>query len=358
MNKIILSVTNDLSTDQRVNKVANSLFNAGYKVLLVGRMKSDSIPLMKRRYKCVRFNLFFERGFLFYLEYNIRLFFFLLFSRFDFLVANDLDTLLANYCVSKVRAKKLIYDSHELFTEIPELNNKKYTKYIWICLESMILPRIKYSYTVSASIALYYYNKYGIPMTLVRNFPFHSKLPVKKFKKNSIKKIIYQGAVNKDRGIALMIKSMQYVDAVLYIYGSGDILDEMCVLVKKLKLCNKVFFKGRVSFDKLFQFTSQADLGLSFEEDTCLSYRFSLPNKIFDYINSEIPILISDLPEFKKVIYSYNVGEVLLSRDEKEVASQITKILNVPREDWSKNMKLAKKEFCWENEEPKLLSCF
>ena len=358
MKKIILSVTNDLATDQRVDKVANTLVNAGFQVLLIGRLKSDSIDLKKQNYQCIRLSLFFSRGFLFYMEFNIRLFIFLLIRRCDILVANDLDTLFPNFLVSKIRNKKLIYDSHELFSELPELLNRKRVKYVWMLLESLLLPRLKYSYTVSESIANYYSDKYGINMGVVRNVPFYKSINIDIIPSSDFKKIIYQGAVNKDRGISIMIRSMQYIDAKLYIFGSGDVIDTMVDLVKLLKLNNKVVFKGRVRFDHLFQFTCNTDLGLSFEEDTCLSYKFSLPNKIFDYINAEIPILISDLPEFRKVVKAYKVGEVLLSREPKLVASQINKLLCKPKVNWSKGIRLAKKNFCWENEESTLLSFF
>ena len=358
MKKIILSVTNDLSTDQRVDKVANSLVNAGFQVLLIGRLKCDSVDLKKQNYQCIRLRLFFSRGFLFYMEFNIRLFIFLLIRRCDILVANDLDTLLPNFLVSKIRNKKLIYDSHELFSELPELLNRKRVQYVWILLESLLLPRLKNSYTVSESIANYYSNKYDINMGIVRNVPLYKSINIDTVHSSDFKKIIYQGAINKDRGISLMIRSMQYIDAKLYIYGSGDVINTMVDLVKVLSLDSKVVFKGHVRFDQLWQFTRTADLGLSFEEDTCLAYRFSLPNKIFDYINAEIPILISDLPEFKKVINTYNVGEVLVSRETKLVASQVNKLLCKPKESWSESMKLAKKDFCWENEESTLLSFF
>ena len=173
-----------------------------------------------------------------------------------------------------------------------------------------------------------------------------------------MKKIIYQGAINKDRGVDLMIESMQYVDAKLYILGSGDLLYEMMEYAEKLNLDDKVFFIGKLNFEDLFSITQTADLGLSFEKDTCLAYRYSLPNKIFDYIHAEIPILISDLPEFKQIIEEYDVGLVLNSRDPKEVASQINKLLAVDKNMWLSKISLAKQVLCWENEEKKLLSIF
>jgi len=135
-------------------------------------------------------------------------------------------------------------------------------------------------------------------------------------------------------------------------------LDVLMSYTKDLNLQNKVNFLGKIPFSKLHVITDNADLGLSFEEDTCLAYRYALPNKVFDYISSEIPILLSDLPEFKKIIQKYNVGMILKSRKPKDVADQITQILSINKSEFLSELKVAKKDFCWENEEKELLSFF
>ena len=135
-------------------------------------------------------------------------------------------------------------------------------------------------------------------------------------------------------------------------------MGEMIERVKNINLEHKITFLGQVHFDKLFAITSRADLGLSFEHDTCLAYRYSLPNKIFDYINAEIPVLISDLPEFRTIINTYKVGEVLNSRHPKDIANQINQLLCVPKEDWRDQLTLAKTQFNWAVERDKLLSFF
>tara|TARA_B100000902_G_C27265091_1_gene893051 strand:- start:34 stop:1113 length:1080 start_codon:yes stop_codon:yes gene_type:complete len=358
LKKVIISVTNDLTTDQRVHKVAGSLICAGFSVLLVGAVKRKTIRLDKRKYQFFRFNMFFKKSFLFYFEYNVRLFFFLLINKSDILLSNDLDTLCANYFVSRLKKIKLVYDSHELFSELPELLGRKFVKNIWLIMENFFLKRIDSSYTVSASIANYYKEKYGIDMSVISNFPNAVSLKSHYDNSNFVKKIIYQGAVNRDRGIELMIDSMKYIDAQLYIVGGGDILDEIINYVAELKLNDKVFVLGRIPFPDLFQITKEAHLGLSFERDTCLAYRYSLPNKIFDYINAEIPILVSDLPEFKNVIQTHNVGMILKSRHVRDVAEQINLMLSQPKSNWYNALLNAKKQYCWENQEKKLLTFF
>src|SRR3989338_2252762 len=150
--KVILSVTNDLVTDQRVNRVCNSLLNLNYEVLLVGRQLKNSLPV-NRKYPTKRFNLLFNKGFLFYANYNVRLFWLLLFSKSTLLWSNDLDTLPANYLVSKLKGIKLVYDSHEYFTEVPELVNRPKIQKIWLSIEQWIFPKLKNVITVSNQIA-------------------------------------------------------------------------------------------------------------------------------------------------------------------------------------------------------------
>ncbi len=140
MKRIIVSVTNDLTTDQRVAKVCDTLTKMGFSVLLIGRKLKNSENI-NRNYKIVRFRLLFNKGFLFYAEYNLRLFFKLLFLKKDVLLSNDLDTLLPNYLIHKIFKTKLVYDSHELFTEVPELTNRPFVQKFWLTIEKNIFTK-------------------------------------------------------------------------------------------------------------------------------------------------------------------------------------------------------------------------
>ena len=133
-------------TDQRVARTCSVLQDLNYDVLLVGRQKRDSQPLPKRENECKRMKLLFEQGPQFYFFFNLRLFFVLLFNKADVLLANDLDTLWPNYVVSKLKGIPLIYDSHEIFCEVPELQANPTKKRIWEKLESRIVPKLKYCF--------------------------------------------------------------------------------------------------------------------------------------------------------------------------------------------------------------------
>lgn len=358
LKKIIVTVTNDLTSDQRVHKVCRTLHNAGYDVFLIGRKLSNSKPL-NRSYRTKRISLLFNKGVLFYAEFNLRLFFVLLFYKKDVLLANDLDTLLPNYLISKLQIKKLVYDSHELFSEIPELVNKPFTKKVWRSLERRVLPKLKNTYTVSNSIADYYDKKYQTKFKVIRNLPLMIRTISKgnfSFDHKGEKIILYQGAINIGRGLELIINTMPFIsNCILVIIGNGDIIKNLKSYVKNINLVKKVRFLESLTPNELQKITPLANIGISIEEDLGLNYRFSLPNKIFDYINAEVPILVSNLPEMRKIIDTHKVGEIVKERSPQKLALQIKELL---KKDYSEELKKAKKELIWENQEEELLAIF
>lgn len=356
MKKIIVSVTNDLTTDQRVEKVCNSLQKFGFDITLVGRKLPNSLPI-NRNYKTKRFTLLFNKGFLFYAEYNLRLFWWLLFTKKDILLSNDLDTLLPNFLISKLQQKKIVFDSHELFSEIPELVHKPFVKKFWLQLERFLLPKIKNSYTVCNAIANYYNTKYNSNFKVVRNFPISKKIEKGTLPFSTSKKIIlYQGALNIGRGLELLIDTMPFLNNFIFvIIGAGDIEQQLHKKVKTQKLHDKVLFLEKLTPEELQKITPFASVGISMEEDLGLNYRYALPNKIFDYIQAEVPVLVADLPEMKQIVLNYKIGKIALSRSPENIAEQIK---NITSKNYSTQLKKAKKKLIWENEEQVLQTLF
>ena len=357
MKRILISVTNDLTTDQRVEKTCEVLSEIGYDVLLVGRKLKKSLPI-QRNYKTIRFRLLFNKGFLFYAEFNIRLFIFLLFTKKDLLFSNDLDTLLPNYIIGKLQNKKLVFDSHELFSEIPELVNKQQVKKVWLFLEKTIIPKLQNVITVSDSIKNHYHNLYGISAIVIRNIPKIEHINQKNFEIDAEEKkvILYQGSVNIGRGIELMIDTMALLDEYLFIViGDGDILEQLNEKVSNLSLHNKVKFLGKKTPEELKELTPNATIGMSLEEDLGLNYRYALPNKIFDYLHANVPVIVADLPEMRSLIKKHPIGEILIERTPKTLAKTIISMTN---NSYEKELKTAKKELNWSKEKEKLISIF
>ncbi len=359
--RVTVSVINDLVTDQRVHKVCTSLKKAGYDVSLIGRKLRNS-PDVDREYAIHRMYLIFNRSFFFYAEYNFRLFFYLLFSKTDIFLSNDTDTLPANYFASKIRRKPLIFDAHEIFPEVPEVVERSFVKQFWTKIEDYIFPKLKYSYTVCQSIADIYNEKYNIEMKVVRNIPFADTNPAtigtsnpvdiknKLFPGHNNRYILlYQGAVNLGRGIEWIINTMPYLDEyVFYIAGDGDKRQEMQELVSERKVSDRVKFLGRIPFEQLSDYTTCSDIGISLLENRGLNYFYSLPNRIFDFIRKNIPILATDFPEIRKIIAHYNIGELVDDYDPAQLAATIRN-MTAKGKNWDGFAK-ANAELTWENE--------
>ena len=359
MKRIIISITNDLYSDRRVLKVAHSCFNNGYKVLVIGRKKRDSQTLILP-FKYRLLPLCFQRSALFFAEYNIKLFFVLLFSKADILLANDTDTLVANYLVSKLRRKKLVFDAHEIYPELPELSQRPKIKRIWEKIENWIFPNLKYSYTVCQSISDYYNKKYGITMKVVRNIPQKITYEGDKLLDYHGKKIIlYQGALNIGRGLEWIIDTMPFVhNAVFVIIGDGLITNKLKERVNKLQLQDKVFFLGRISGSELYKYTPSADLGVCLLENRGLNYYYSLPNRIFDYLNAGVPVLATDFPEISNIVNHHKTG-ILINRYEPEYLAKVLNDFFASEFDTSRFAEISQM-YCWENEKKgvlELLAC-
>lgn len=358
MKKVILSVTNDLSYDHRIHRIASTLSKNGFETTVIGRKLPNSSSLAKYSYTTERMSILFNKGALFYLFYNIQLFFKLIFRNVDILIANDTDTLLANYLAFKLKRCELIFDSHELFSEVPEIQNKPFVKGVWKRIEKAVIPKLKMNYTVSQSIARYYNEKYQAPFEVIRNLPFkRGTIKPKEIylpKEKSI--LIYQGSVNKGRGIEDVLNCLKYIPQVHFlIVGDGDILSNIKEQVKKLNLLTQVTIVGGVPFNEVARYTQLATLGMSLEQDMGLNYKYALPNKIFDYLQSQIPVIVRGLPEMKTFIEKCKVGKTVpIYCEPKELAKIISDTIE-NKDAYKEDILHFSKILVWEEEEKKYL---
>jgi glycosyltransferase involved in cell wall biosynthesis len=334
--RAIVSVTNDLLTDNRVNKVCTFLHDQGYEVTLVGRRRKDSRELTVRAYTMVRFRLPFEKGALFYMSFNIRLFFYLLTHRCDLLVSNDLDTLLANYAAHRFKlGTQIVYDSHEYFTEVPELIHRKRIQHFWETLEAWIFPRLAHVYTVNRSIAALYEKKYHKKLGVVRNVPplWHAKdIPSKSslgLPENTFLIILQGAGINVDRGAEEALEAVAELDGCCLVFvGDGDVIPKLKQEVQRRSLQEKVHFFGKRPYHEMMYFTFHADVGLSLDKADNINYLFSLPNKVFDYMHAGTPVVCTDLPEVRAIVDKYDAGIVLPEMSVTAIKEALTELMH------------------------------
>jgi len=358
-----VSVINDLVTDGRVKKTCQTLVECGYEVVLIGRELPGSLPLPNWPYRAERMKLFFKKGPFFYFFFNLRLLFRLLSSKSDLLVANDLDTLLPNYLASKWKKIPLVYDSHELFCEVPELQHSHLKRGIWQQLEKTIVPNLKHCITVNDSIAKIFKDRYQVSFAVVRNIPewnspkFRSRLELGLPEDKKI--VILQGAgINIQRGAEEVVEAMQWVEgALLLIIGGGDVWPELHKRVDRFGLRDKVQLIDKLPKEQLVAYTMVSDLGLSLDKNTNLNYYYSLPNKLFDYLFAGVPVLASRLPELEKIISTYVVGDFIENHEVKHIAAKLNELLHDPKlQQYKTNTRNVQQAYNWPLEKLRLIA--
>lgn len=359
--QITLLVSNDIQFDQRMIRIATSLQKEGYHIILVGRQKkTKTIPTYS--FKTHLLDCYFSNGVLFYLEFNLRLFIYLCSRKRDVIYAVDFDTLPATFLYHMIYSKPFVFDSHELYTEVPELQNHKIKKWIWEMVGKTAIPSATFSMTVSESLAHYLSLKYGVNFVTIRNLPFKKSIgSIDIAQRRNNKWIYYQGMLHQGRGIDFLIKSMVELPTwTLILAGEGDTSGELKTLSKKLGLEKQVIFKGMIQPEDLIDIAKYAWIGINLLEDNSLSYYYSLANKTFDYFQARLPAIHIDFPEYR-LMASENESICLL--DKMETADFVTIIKNIwENENQYKNMVFAAEQaaenYVWENEEKKLISQF
>lgn len=335
-----------------MQRIAGSLSAGGFEVVLVGRKKKDSTPLSAKPFFQKRLFCFFERGFLFYLEYNLRLFLWLLFTRADILCAIDLDTILPCYFSSLLKRQKRVYDAHELFTEQAEIIRRPRVQKIWLWIEQFTVPKFIHGYTVNTFIADTFFKKYGVRYTVIRNLPvFYALEPT-----TPEAYILYQGAVNEGRCFETLIPAMQSVPMPLWICGEGSFFEQTKLLIRQYGLEEKIILKGLVEPSQLKAITQKATVGLTLFSLKGLNQYQSLGNRFFDYMMAGIPQLCVNYPEYKKINDEYGFAHLIDEPDSISIARELNKILTdrVLYQELQQNALKARSVLNWNLEEKKL----
>jgi hypothetical protein len=327
--RLLFTVTTDLSYDQRMQRICGSLAQAGYNVALVGWQREASVVLTPQLYTQHRLRGWFQSGKLFYLEYNIRLFWYLLRQRADAWACADLDAALPTWARARLGGEPFAYDAHELFTEVPEVVGRPRVQRLWQWVENFIVPRAQLCYTVGPALArLFAQRQPGSTFAVVRNVPVseyqlasnneQAASDNQQVTSSSLPPatLLYQGALNAGRGLAQLLDAMPLVPARLVICGEGDCSAALRAQAQQLGLlaataaypAGQVEFRGYVLPAALRQLTAQATVGIMLLENTGLSYYYSLANKFFDYVQAGIPQLCIDFPEYRALNAQHEVA--------------------------------------------------
>lgn len=348
-------MTNDLSFDQRMQRIAGSLVAAGYAVTLVGYEKSWSVPLREESWQQKRVKLWFRKGVLFYLTYNLRLLVHLLTGRYDAIGAVDLDTLPAAWLAARLRGLPLAHDAHEYFTELPELVDRPRKRAVWSWLARRLYPRVRHHSTVSQGIAEALEAETGRRFAVLPNMPV-LRSGMQPAEQPVPGHVLYQGTLNAGRGLEAAIRATRLVDATLDMAGEGDRSAELRDLASAEGRPDAVRFLGYLEPDVLRAHTRNAWLGINLLEARGQSYWFSLSNKFFDYVHAGLPQLAMDFPEYRRYNDQFEVAVLLPEATPEAVAEAIAGLKADPAR-WQRlrdNCLKARRVWNWQGVEPEL----
>ncbi|NFP92688.1 glycosyltransferase family 4 protein [Clostridium sporogenes] len=385
LKNILMVVQNDFVNDSRIIKEANTLGRCGFNVkvlalhnkglkeeekfeyFIVKRIKLNTRDRLSKNKlsQIVKYMEFKKKCLQEAKKFNP-----------DIVHCHDIYTLPIGKVIikklSNTKKIKLIYDSHELWSQASNnLSMPNILVKLQNNIEKNVIKKCDKVITVSDSIAQYLMKQYKLEKkpTIIRNIPymkkeitnksiFHEKFNIEKNKKI----VLYQGAVGKGRGIENLIKAMQYTkdNIVLVILGNGSMVKKYKEMANKLAVKDKVYFHSAVDPKELIDYTSSANLGMSLIFNICLSYYYSLPNKMFEYIQGEIPVLCSNYPDMKEIIQNYGVGQTVEPNDVGEIAKAINEILSKDDEycEYKNNCKIAKEQLNWEKESNVLIQLY
>ena len=300
-----------------------------------------------------------------YLYYYLYVFLFIIFKRPKMINIHTLE-FLPLALIAKIFRIKVIYDAHELETE--KANFKGFRKNISKIIERIFIKFTHGVIVVGDAIADHYKKMYPSMERpfVVLNTPSYKEITKKDlFRENfNIKKeqiiFLYQGALSQGRGIEIILdtfKNRKDKNSVIVFMGYGALQDEIINITKVYK---NIFFQPAVPHNIILDYTSSADVGISGLVDlsSCLSYYYSLPNKIFEYLMAELPIIVPNAIEMKNFVLEKQVGVVLNENNCEELNKAINYMIEIDRNKFHLNIINTKNTYNWELQEKVLMKLY
>lgn len=368
---ISILVFNNFTNDSRVQKEANSLSKNGYNVQVIAHKDPTTLAEEKtENYNILRVS-FLDRktagiiskikAYLGFIKQSVRIA-----KQSTALHCNDLNTLPISFIIKTFynRDIKVIYDAHEYETETNGLKGIK--KQLTRIGEKLLIKHTDKIITVSESIAKAYselYPKKATPSIVLNCPPYLASDKKDLFRTafnipKSATIFLYQGGLSKGRGIEVILDAFaksNNPDNVIVFMGYGELQSH---IEEKAKGKENIFIHEAVAPSVLLGYTSSADFGISTIENTCLSYYYCLPNKMFEYIMAEIPLIVSNLPEMEKIVTENKIGVVMKENSPNGLLTAIEEANSCNKEEMKQNLLGLKEIYNWEEQEKVLLETY
>lgn len=283
-----------------------------------------------------------------------------------FVIANDLDTLLAAYMLHSEFGVPVLFDAHEVYPEQLSIEMRsEFWRDYYTRLERRLSKFPVGSMAVCDSIAQYFNDHYGVPgMVTIWNVPTVSLLPTPRIleRRNERRQIIYHGAYFRYRGLDEIIQASPMVENADFVFrGIGSYEAELRKQVVALGVEDRVHFRPPVPVMELIANAAECDIGLNPFVNVCRNTEFALPNKFFEYTMAGLALVSSDLIEMRNLTEAHKLGRLFPSLAPRVIADTLNEFLAAPDkidECRRSSYVAAREQFNWETEEIKFLRFF
>lgn len=286
---------------------------------------------------------------------------------YDIYVAHDLPALPIAAEAAKIKSAKLVYDAHEFFTGQIALQGKR--KSFFESLEHKLIHDVDLMFTVNEDIASLFKKVYGlehinilfnsIESRSIHKINLHKKLNISENKKI----VLYQGGFLEDRNLEKLVKSAKYLsdNIILVMLGYSFLEDKLKSISNIDKSLNKtVYFLDRVPQKDLLNYTAGADIGVIPYPAVDLNTKYCTPNKMFEFLTANIPIVANDeLITVSNIFNKYNIGNLISFENETTIAKGINQVVdNMNSDSIESSIAKAIDALSWENQEKTLITSY
>jgi glycosyltransferase involved in cell wall biosynthesis len=369
--RVCCIVINSFVNDSRVLKTCRSLVAGGYSVRVVALHDGRAdLPEFEEQYgfSVHRIKLSTKKWwrlksvqFLKYVEYVFRVW--RTYRGFDVYHCNDLNALpIGVLCRRSSKGRsRVVYDAHEHESERNGFSAFMRAACRW--LEGKLIRHADRVITVSPSIAADYARIYGIDAPeVIYNAPYYTEKTLKNTlrEKLGIRKeqriFLYQGALTKGRGIEILLSAFADLDDnyCLVLIGGGPLVD---LIDRYVQQRTNIFHVGMVDPLSLWELTFSADYGIALIENTCRSYYMCMPNKLFEFMMAELPVVVSKMLELERFVTTHNVG-IVADLSKESLREAIRTIAGADYATYVRSCRAVKALFTWEKQEEKLLALY
>lgn len=358
---ILIIALNQIEFDARLTNFINTFRKNLYTIATITLDRKDYNPTGVSSFKLV-------------LDENVKtyqktLFFYLKGKKFldlicpRVIICSDIYSLPLGIKFKNRHKSKLIYDSREIYSSLASLKSKPFKQGLLSFFEKIIIPKVD-AIIVTGELDKEYLSRLypDKPFFVIYNYPakfenvesIDLRLLLELHKDTIL--AIYQGALLVGRGLESAVQSLPFINNLhLIIAGKGPLEEKLKDLAKSLQVLNRVHFLGSIPYTELLRYTKSCDVGLCLIEPVSFSYELALPNKLFEYIQSGIPVLATNLPAIENVFLDYPVGELVKpNASAEEVAEKILFIAS-NKDKYKDALKIASDVFVWENQEEVIL---